>query len=96
MESIQIPATSINLIWHGAEQKSYKVGIYLELLPDVPAEWVAKIDRVHVEVQIAGRLWRKVFDAKENLFWIVYWDRTDLYDKVIVGLAIARGIFIFY
>ena len=92
VEWIRIPDTQFNLVWSGLLQKSYRVGIYLDLLPDVPSELIARIDRVHVRVQVAGLVWKQVFLSRQNLSWAVYWERRDLYDRDVVGLARLRGI----
>uniref|UniRef100_A0A914CCG1 EGF-like domain-containing protein n=1 Tax=Acrobeloides nanus TaxID=290746 RepID=A0A914CCG1_9BILA len=83
-EKIPIASTSgAYLVYSSDRADGYRSTLHISLLGiQIPET----LRLVHVQIQIAGRNFYKIFAAKPNLTYIFPWDQTNIYQQNIHGL----------
>lgn len=85
-ESINIPGTSLNLIYHSSKVTGYLSTIELQLTPEnIPSS----LYRVHLKITIEGILFEKVFEADPLIKFTYSWNRLNIYKQKVYGVTTA-------
>ncbi|KAL7013311.1 hypothetical protein ACKWTF_015326 [Chironomus riparius] len=85
-ESITIPGTSLNLIYHSSKVAGYLSTIELQLTPEkVPLS----LYRVHLKITIEGILFEKIFEADPLIKFTYSWNRLNIYKQKVYGVTTA-------
>ena len=75
-ESIQIPGTGLNLIYHSSKSPGYLSTIQLQLTPEtIPST----LKMIHLTIAIEGILFEKKFEADPNIRYTYAWNRLNVY-----------------
>lgn len=87
-ESLQIPGTSVYLVYHSSETPGYMSTIMIQLTPAViPADLAV----VHLRVAVEGLALERVFEADSGLKYKFAWDRRNAYNQKVYGIVTASG-----
>lgn len=85
-ESINIPGTDLNLIYHSSKAYGYMSTIELQLTPEkIPAT----LHRVHLKITIEGILFEKVFEGDPLIKYTYSWSRNNIYRQKVYGVTNA-------
>ena len=91
-ESIAIPGTGVNLVYHSSETPGYRSVIMIQMTPkDMPPA----LALVHLRVSVEGIEFEKTFEADPELKYTYSWDRRNAYRQKVYGIVPARGKFRF-
>lgn len=85
-ESIRIPSTNINLVYHSSRSSGYLSTIDLQLTPNNIPETLRFI---HLKITLEGNLEEKLFEADSNLKFTYSWNRRNVYRQNVFGMATA-------
>uniref|UniRef100_A0A8C9F310 Teneurin-2 n=1 Tax=Pavo cristatus TaxID=9049 RepID=A0A8C9F310_PAVCR len=85
-EEIEIPSSSIKLIYLSSRTAGYK-----SLLKIIMTQSLVPLNliKVHLMVAVEGHLFQKSFQASPNLAYTFIWDKTDAYGQKVYGLSDA-------
>ena len=87
-ESLQIPGTSVYLVYHSSETPGYMSTILIQLTPEVvPPE----LQVVHLRVVVEGLVHERMFEADSGLKYKFAWDRRNAYNQKVYGIVTASG-----
>ena len=87
-ESIAIPGTGVNLVYHSSETPGYRSVIMIQMTPkDMPPA----LALVHLRVSVEGIEFEKTFEADPELKYTYSWDRRNAYRQKVYGIVPARG-----
>ncbi|XP_052130020.1 teneurin-m isoform X6 [Frankliniella occidentalis] len=85
-ESIQIPGTGLNLVYHSSRSPGYLSTIQLQLTPEaVPPA----LKLIHLRITIEGILFEKVFEADPVIKFTYAWNRLNVYRQRVYGVTTA-------
>ena len=85
-ESLPIPGTDLNLVYHSSRVNGYLSTIELQLTPDkIPQS----LRLVHLKIAIEGILFEKTFEADPTIMFTYAWNRRNIYRQKVFGLATA-------
>ena len=85
-ESLPIPGTALNLVYHSSRVNGYLSTIELQLTPDkIPQS----LRLVHLKIAIEGILFEKTFEADPMIMFTYAWNRRNIYRQKVFGLATA-------
>ncbi|XP_065204844.1 teneurin-m isoform X4 [Planococcus citri] len=85
-ESVQIPGTGLNLIYHSSKSPGYLSTIQLQLTPDVIPQ---TLKLIHLIIAIEGILFEKTFEADPNIRYTYAWNRLNVYKQRVYGVTTA-------
>lgn len=85
-ESIQIPGTGLNLVYHSSRAAGYLSTIKLQLTPDtIPAS----LTLIHLRITIEGILFERTFEADPSIKFTYAWNRLNIYKQRVYGITTA-------
>ncbi|XP_064545055.1 teneurin-m isoform X2 [Drosophila montana] len=85
-ESLQIPGTGLNLVYHSSRAAGYLSTIKLQLTPDtIPAS----LHLIHLRITIEGILFERVFEADPGIKFTYAWNRLNIYRQRVYGVTTA-------
>ncbi|XP_045763050.1 teneurin-m isoform X4 [Maniola jurtina] len=85
-ESLQIPGTGLNLVYHSSRAAGYLSTIQLQLTPEkVPAT----LALIHLRITIEGILFEKTFEADPVIKFTYPWNRLNVYRQRVYGVTTA-------
>ncbi|KAL5290836.1 TENM2.2 family protein [Megaselia abdita] len=85
-ESLQIPGTGLNLVYHSSRAAGYLSTIKLQLTAE---EIPATLHRIHLRITIEGILFEKVFEADPGIKFTYPWNRLNIYRQRVYGVTTA-------
>jgi len=85
-ESLQIPGTGLNLVYHSSRAAGYLSTIQLQLTPEtIPAS----LKLIHLRITIEGILFEKTFEADPVIKFTYAWNRLNVYRQRVYGVTTA-------
>ncbi|XP_055694710.1 teneurin-m isoform X3 [Lutzomyia longipalpis] len=85
-ESIQIPGTGLNLVYHSSRAAGYQSTIKLQLTPDnIPPT----LNLIHLKITIEGILFERIFEADPGIKYTYPWNRLNIYRQKVYGVTTA-------
>ncbi|XP_023037329.1 teneurin-m isoform X4 [Drosophila willistoni] len=85
-ESLQIPGTGLNLVYHSSRAAGYLSTIKLQLTPDsIPSS----LHLIHLRITIEGILFERVFEADPGIKFTYAWNRLNIYRQRVYGVTTA-------
>ncbi|XP_059482465.1 teneurin-m isoform X2 [Neocloeon triangulifer] len=85
-DSLQIPGTGLNLVYHSSRASGYLSTIQLQLTPSkVPTS----LKLVHLRITIEGILFEKTFEADPDIKFTYSWNRLNVYRQRVYGVTTA-------
>ncbi|XP_074039433.1 teneurin transmembrane protein Ten-m isoform X2 [Leptinotarsa decemlineata] len=85
-ESLRIPGTGLNLVYHSSRAAGYLSTIQLQLTPDeIPSD----LKLIHLRITIEGILFEKVFEADPVIKFTYAWNRLNVYRQRVYGVTNA-------
>lgn len=85
-ESIQIPGTGLNLVYHSSRAAGYLSTIKLQLTPEtIPVSLLL----IHLRITIEGILFERVFEADPGIKFTYAWNRLNIYRQRVYGVTTA-------
>ncbi|XP_024943143.1 teneurin-m isoform X4 [Cephus cinctus] len=85
-ESLQIPGTGLNLVYHSSRAAGYLSTIQLQLTPEVIP---ASLNLIHLRITIEGILFEKTFEADPVIKFTYAWNRLNVYRQRVYGVTTA-------
>lgn len=85
-ESLQIPGTGLNLVYHSSRAAGYLSTIKLQLTPEVIPPSLALI---HLRITIEGILFERTFEADPGIKFTYAWNRLNIYRQRVYGVTTA-------
>lgn len=85
-ESIQIPGTGLNLVYHSSRSPGYLSTIQLQLTPEIVP---ASLKLIHLRITIEGILFEKIFEADPVIKFTYAWNRLNVYRQRVYGVTTA-------
>ncbi|KAJ1529492.1 hypothetical protein ONE63_006265 [Megalurothrips usitatus] len=85
-ESIQIPGTGLNLVYHSSRSPGYLSTIQLQLTPEIVPP---SLKLIHLRITIEGILFEKVFEADPVIKFTYAWNRLNVYRQRVYGVTTA-------
>lgn len=85
-ESLQIPGTGLNLVYHSSRAAGYLSTIQLQLTPEkIPPT----LKLIHLCITIEGILFEKTFEADPVIKFTYAWNRLNVYRQRVYGVTTA-------
>lgn len=85
-ESLRIPGTGLNLVYHSSRAAGYLSTIQLQLTPEqIPPD----LKLIHLRITIEGILFEKVFEADPVIKFTYSWNRLNVYRQRVYGVTTA-------
>ncbi|XP_017767897.1 PREDICTED: teneurin-m isoform X2 [Nicrophorus vespilloides] len=85
-ESMQIPGTGLNLVYHSSRAAGYLSTIQLQLTPEtIPTA----LNLIHLRITIEGILFEKTFEADPVIKFTYAWNRLNVYRQRVYGVTTA-------
>ncbi|KAF4528732.1 hypothetical protein B566_EDAN008998 [Ephemera danica] len=85
-DSLQIPGTGLNLVYHSSRAAGYLSTIQLQLTPHtIPP----LLKLVHLRITIEGILFEKTFEADPDIKFTYAWNRLNVYRQRVYGVTTA-------
>ena len=85
-ESLQIPGTGLNLVYHSSRAAGYLSTIQLQLTPEtIPPT----LNLIHLRITIEGILFEKTFEADPVIKFTYAWNRLNVYRQRVYGVTTA-------
>lgn len=85
-ESLQIPGTGLNLVYHSSRAAGYLSTIQLQLTPE---EIPPTLKLIHLQITIEGILFQKTFEADPIIKFTYAWNRLNVYRQRVYGVTTA-------
>ncbi|GJQ83081.1 hypothetical protein Trydic_g20093 [Trypoxylus dichotomus] len=85
-ESLQIPGTGLNLVYHSSRAAGYLSTIQLQLTPEVIP---TSLNLIHLRITIEGILFEKTFEADPVIKFTYAWNRLNVYRQRVYGVTTA-------
>uniref|UniRef100_A0A182M9Z1 Tenascin-like protein n=1 Tax=Anopheles culicifacies TaxID=139723 RepID=A0A182M9Z1_9DIPT len=85
-ESLAIPGTGLNLVYHSSRAAGYLSTIKLQLTPDtIPTT----LKLIYLRITIEGILFERVFEADPGIKFTYPWNRLNIYRQRVYGITTA-------
>ncbi|XP_058829657.1 teneurin-m isoform X4 [Topomyia yanbarensis] len=85
-ESLSIPGTGLNLVYHSSRAAGYLSTIKLQLTPDnIPQT----LKLIHLRITIEGILFERIFEADPGIKFTYPWNRLNIYRQRVYGITTA-------
>ncbi|XP_044256003.1 teneurin-m isoform X4 [Tribolium madens] len=85
-ESLRIPGTGLNLVYHSSRAAGYLSTIQLQLTPEtIPLT----LNLIHLRITIEGILFEKTFEADPVIKFTYAWNRLNVYRQRVYGVTTA-------
>ncbi len=85
-EQIPVVGTSYSLVYSSDRVPGFTESRTLDI-PITGDSWPASLERVDLEIAVAGRSFREIFTAQNNLEYRFTWDGLDAYGRAVPGLT---------
>uniref|UniRef100_A0A1A9WCA4 Tenascin-like protein n=1 Tax=Glossina brevipalpis TaxID=37001 RepID=A0A1A9WCA4_9MUSC len=85
-ESLQIPGTGLNLVYHSSRAAGYLSTIKLQLTPEIIP---SSLHLIHLRITIEGILFERVFEADPGIKFTYAWNRLNIYRQRVYGVTTA-------
>ncbi|XP_062564716.1 teneurin-m isoform X8 [Armigeres subalbatus] len=85
-ESLSIPGTGLNLVYHSSRAAGYLSTIKLQLTPDVIPP---TLKLIHLRITIEGILFERIFEADPGIKFTYPWNRLNIYRQRVYGITTA-------
>ncbi|XP_054085510.1 teneurin-m isoform X2 [Zeugodacus cucurbitae] len=85
-ESLQIPGTGLNLVYHSSRAAGYLSTIKLQLTPETIPD---SLHLIHLRITIEGILFERVFEADPGIKFTYAWNRLNIYRQRVYGVTTA-------
>ncbi|XP_053954214.1 teneurin-m isoform X2 [Anastrepha ludens] len=85
-ESLQIPGTGLNLVYHSSRAAGYLSTIKLQLTPETIPD---TLHLIHLRITIEGILFERVFEADPGIKFTYAWNRLNIYRQRVYGVTTA-------
>ncbi|XP_076182266.1 teneurin transmembrane protein Ten-m isoform X3 [Ptiloglossa arizonensis] len=85
-ESLQIPGTGLNLVYHSSRAAGYLSTIQLQLTPEVIPP---TLNLIHLRITIEGILFERTFEADPVIRFTYAWNRLNVYRQRVYGVTTA-------
>ncbi|CAL4070306.1 unnamed protein product [Meganyctiphanes norvegica] len=85
-ESLNIPGSSLHLLYHSHSVAGYLSTLLLQL---TPSEIPSQLTMVHLKVTLEGSVFSKVFEADPNITYTFTWNKRNVYKQKVYGEATA-------
>ncbi|EDS38435.1 odd Oz protein [Culex quinquefasciatus] len=85
-ESLAIPGTGLNLVYHSSRAAGYLSTIKLQLTPDTIPQ---TLKLIHLRITIEGILFERVFEADPGIKFTYPWNRLNIYRQRVYGITTA-------
>ncbi|XP_053689275.1 teneurin-m isoform X1 [Sabethes cyaneus] len=85
-ESLSIPGTGLNLVYHSSRAAGYLSTIKLQLTPDTVPQ---TLKLIHLRITIEGILFERVFEADPGIKFTYPWNRLNIYRQRVYGITTA-------
>ncbi|KAG7197898.1 hypothetical protein KM043_016142 [Ampulex compressa] len=85
-ESLQIPGTGLNLVYHSSRAAGYLSTIQLQLTPEIIPP---TLNLIHLRITIEGILFEKTFEADPVIKFTYAWNRLNVYRQRVYGVTTA-------
>uniref|UniRef100_A0A6E8W1R0 Teneurin-2 n=1 Tax=Anopheles coluzzii TaxID=1518534 RepID=A0A6E8W1R0_ANOCL len=85
-ESLAIPGTGLNLVYHSSRAAGYLSTIKLQLTPDVIPP---TLKLIYLRITIEGILFERVFEADPGIKFTYPWNRLNIYRQRVYGITTA-------
>ncbi|XP_076630830.1 teneurin transmembrane protein Ten-m isoform X5 [Colletes latitarsis] len=85
-ESLQIPGTGLNLVYHSSRAAGYLSTIQLQLTPEVIPP---SLNLIHLRITIEGILFERTFEADPAIRFTYAWNRLNVYRQRVYGVTTA-------
>ncbi|XP_059059480.1 teneurin-m [Achroia grisella] len=85
-ESLQIPGTGLNLVYHSSRAAGYLSTIQLQLTPE---KMPPTLSLIHLRITIEGILFEKTFEADPVIKFTYPWNRLNVYRQRVYGVTTA-------
>nr|XP_029731873.1 teneurin-m isoform X7 [Aedes albopictus] len=85
-ESLAIPGTGLNLVYHSSRAAGYLSTIKLQLTPDATP---ATLKLIHLRITIEGILFERIFEADPGIKFTYPWNRLNIYRQRVYGITTA-------
>ncbi|XP_055383652.1 teneurin-m isoform X3 [Condylostylus longicornis] len=85
-ESLQIPGTGLNLVYHSSRAAGYLSTIKLQLTPE---EIPPTLYRIYLRITIEGILFERIFEADPGIKFTYAWNRLNIYRQRVYGVTTA-------
>ncbi|XP_044012894.1 teneurin-m isoform X2 [Aphidius gifuensis] len=85
-ESLQIPETGLNLVYHSSRAAGYLSTIQLQL---TPSKIPSSLNLIHLRITIEGILFEKTFEADPVIKFTYAWNRLNVYRQRVYGVTTA-------
>lgn len=85
-ESLQVPGTGLNLVYHSSRAAGYLSTIQLQLTPEEIPE---SLNLIHLRITIEGILFEKTFEADPIIKFTYAWNRLNVYRQRVYGVTTA-------
>ncbi|KFB41453.1 AGAP011034-PA-like protein [Anopheles sinensis] len=85
-ESLAIPGTGLNLVYHSSRAAGYLSTIKLQLTPDtIPPT----LKLIYLRITIEGILFERMFEADPGIKFTYPWNRLNIYRQRVYGITTA-------
>ncbi|XP_045480143.1 teneurin-m isoform X2 [Harmonia axyridis] len=85
-ESLPIPGTGLNLVYHSSRAAGYVSTIQLQLTPEIVPP---SLKLIHLRITIEGILFEKTFEADPVIKYTYSWNRNNVYRQRVYGVTTA-------
>ncbi|XP_055596104.1 teneurin-m isoform X3 [Uranotaenia lowii] len=85
-ESLAIPGTGLNLVYHSSRAAGYLSTIKLQLTPDIIPQ---TLKLIHLRITIEGILFERIFEADPGIKFTYPWNRLNIYRQRVYGITTA-------
>ncbi|XP_055530573.1 teneurin-m isoform X3 [Wyeomyia smithii] len=85
-ESLSIPGTGLNLVYHSSRAAGYLSTIKLQLTPDTVPQ---TLKLIHLRITIEGILFERIFEADPGIKFTYPWNRLNIYRQRVYGITTA-------
>lgn len=85
-ESLPIPGTGLNLVYHSSRAAGYLSTIKLQLTPEKIAD---TLKLIHLKITIEGILFERTFEADPGIKFTYAWNRLNIYRQRVYGITTA-------
>ena len=77
-----IPGSRVNLVYKSSGAAGAHATIDIRLTPSgsIPGS----LQRVHLDVRVSGRTFRRTFEADADLAYIFAWDKRNVYNQKVI------------
>ena len=84
-DKILIPGSNLHLTYSSTSAPGFLSTLLIRLTPPGPIP--DTLSKVHLSVKVAGRIFKKVFEADSGLEYVYAWDKQNVYNQKVHGVV---------